>query len=126
MKVLSAFAGCHVESQPFTAACFHLLFLCFPFPTHPASEPPVLSQLEVRPFFGQDFYPQKLWQAAEAYFESLDDAHMVLPGGRRPGGLRDGHGLRPAARCLLPLLGEASPTKIEKTGKKLVPLFEPL
>ena len=23
-----------------------------------------------------------MWQAAEAYFESLDDAHMVLPGGR--------------------------------------------
>ncbi|CAK9026537.1 NEDD4-binding protein 2-like 1 [Durusdinium trenchii] len=30
----------------------------------------------------QDFYPQKMWQAAEMYFESLDDAHMVLPGGR--------------------------------------------
>ena len=23
-----------------------------------------------------------MWQAAEDYFESLDDAHMVLPGGR--------------------------------------------
>jgi len=30
----------------------------------------------------QDNYPTKMWQAAEAYFESLDDAHMVLPGGR--------------------------------------------
>jgi len=24
----------------------------------------------------------RMWQAAEDYFESLDDAHMVLPGGR--------------------------------------------
>lgn len=30
----------------------------------------------------QDSYPLKMWQAAEDYFESLDDAHMVLPGGR--------------------------------------------
>jgi len=30
----------------------------------------------------QDFYPPELWQAASAYFEGLDDANMVLPGGR--------------------------------------------
>lgn len=41
----------------------------------------------------QDFYPQKMWQAAEMYFESLDDAHMVLPGGRQ---VRARWGWRPA------------------------------
>ncbi|CAE7251381.1 rsmB [Symbiodinium sp. KB8] len=30
----------------------------------------------------QDFYPTSLWQAAASYFEGLDDANMVLPGGR--------------------------------------------
>eukprot|EP00441_Pelagodinium_beii_P028071 CAMPEP_0197660198 /NCGR_PEP_ID=MMETSP1338-20131121/50695_1 /TAXON_ID=43686 ORGANISM="Pelagodinium beii, Strain RCC1491" /NCGR_SAMPLE_ID=MMETSP1338 /ASSEMBLY_ACC=CAM_ASM_000754 /LENGTH=651 /DNA_ID=CAMNT_0043237501 /DNA_START=155 /DNA_END=2110 /DNA_ORIENTATION=+ len=30
----------------------------------------------------QDFYPAELWQSAAAYFEGLDDANMVLPGGR--------------------------------------------
>jgi len=30
----------------------------------------------------QDFYPTSLWQAAANYFEGLDDANMVLPGGR--------------------------------------------
>eukprot|EP00933_Yihiella_yeosuensis_P009452 TRINITY_DN11536_c0_g1_i1.p1 TRINITY_DN11536_c0_g1~~TRINITY_DN11536_c0_g1_i1.p1 ORF type:complete len:717 (+),score=171.82 TRINITY_DN11536_c0_g1_i1:97-2247(+) len=30
----------------------------------------------------QDFYPAELWHAAARYFDSLDDASMVLPGGR--------------------------------------------
>jgi hypothetical protein len=30
----------------------------------------------------QDVYPPELWQAAAQYFETLDDAHMTLPGGR--------------------------------------------
>eukprot|EP00931_Biecheleriopsis_adriatica_P016160 TRINITY_DN1199_c0_g2_i1.p1 TRINITY_DN1199_c0_g2~~TRINITY_DN1199_c0_g2_i1.p1 ORF type:complete len:715 (-),score=119.42 TRINITY_DN1199_c0_g2_i1:108-2252(-) len=30
----------------------------------------------------QDFYPEQLWREAAVYFESLDDANMVLPGGR--------------------------------------------
>jgi len=30
----------------------------------------------------QDVYPAELWRAASAYFEGLDDASMVLPGGR--------------------------------------------
>ncbi|CAK0887608.1 unnamed protein product, partial [Prorocentrum cordatum] len=30
----------------------------------------------------EDVYPAELWQAAAAYFEGLDDQHMVLPGGR--------------------------------------------
>jgi hypothetical protein len=30
----------------------------------------------------QDVYPAELWQAAAQYFETLDDAHMTLPGGR--------------------------------------------
>eukprot|EP00931_Biecheleriopsis_adriatica_P119285 TRINITY_DN94524_c0_g1_i1.p1 TRINITY_DN94524_c0_g1~~TRINITY_DN94524_c0_g1_i1.p1 ORF type:complete len:763 (-),score=140.83 TRINITY_DN94524_c0_g1_i1:164-2452(-) len=30
----------------------------------------------------QDLYPPELWQSASAYFESLDDSNMVLPGGR--------------------------------------------
>ncbi|CAE8735427.1 unnamed protein product [Polarella glacialis] len=30
----------------------------------------------------QDLYPEELWRAAGAYFESLDDSEMVLPGGR--------------------------------------------
>eukprot|EP00408_Alexandrium_pacificum_P036469 CAMPEP_0171273410 /NCGR_PEP_ID=MMETSP0790-20130122/62272_1 /TAXON_ID=2925 /ORGANISM="Alexandrium catenella, Strain OF101" /LENGTH=595 /DNA_ID=CAMNT_0011742401 /DNA_START=18 /DNA_END=1807 /DNA_ORIENTATION=- len=29
-----------------------------------------------------DLYPAELWRAAAAYFEGLDDASMVLPGGR--------------------------------------------
>lgn len=29
-----------------------------------------------------DHYPARLWQAATVYFEGLDSAHMVLPGGR--------------------------------------------
>lgn len=30
----------------------------------------------------EDIYPVGLWEAADAYFRSLDDAHMMLPGGR--------------------------------------------
>eukprot|EP00933_Yihiella_yeosuensis_P059128 TRINITY_DN6004_c3_g1_i1.p1 TRINITY_DN6004_c3_g1~~TRINITY_DN6004_c3_g1_i1.p1 ORF type:complete len:761 (+),score=163.65 TRINITY_DN6004_c3_g1_i1:223-2283(+) len=30
----------------------------------------------------QDLYPPELWVAASAYFQGLDDAKMVLPGGR--------------------------------------------
>eukprot|EP00438_Fugacium_kawagutii_P005947 Skav204490 [mRNA] locus=scaffold535:279550:287343:- [translate_table: standard] len=42
-----------------------------------------LNNVFVDVYSPQDSYPPKMmWQAAEAYFESLDDAHMVLPGGR--------------------------------------------
>merc|ERR1719181_1168381 len=30
----------------------------------------------------QDAYPAELWQAAQLYFETLDDRQMTLPGGR--------------------------------------------
>lgn len=30
----------------------------------------------------QDIYPPELWQAASLYFEGVDDANMMLPGGR--------------------------------------------
>lgn len=45
------------------------LFVCYP-------------EVFIDIYSPEDVYPVELWEAAEAYFESLDSEHMVLPGGR--------------------------------------------